>query len=307
MSRLPADDPTFRPATCSALTIDVEDGINILMQDVFNTPMEPTTRVIDNVQNLLDLFQENHTKATFYILGEIALSFPDLVKKIASQGHEIGVHGYHHDQIFRLTPQKAREDLKKAKTLIEDVSGCAVYGFRAPAFSIDEKTSWCLEILSELGFKYDSSIMPAKANRYGWPDFPKEIQQLNLKNGSTLIEVPLSVTHFIGRTIPACGGGYLRYFPYRFTQKAFTAIQQSRPVIVYLHPYEIDTVRYPDYFYKAKATLPLKKKLPLSIYRLNKGTVKRKLDLLMKEFPFKPVIEIIQDLEGEHKIPVRNL
>jgi polysaccharide deacetylase family protein (PEP-CTERM system associated) len=307
MNHSSANNISVKPATCSALTIDVEDGINILMQDIFSTAMDPTTRVIDNVQALLDLFQENNTKATFFILGEIALSYPNLVKKIASQGHEIGVHGYHHDQIFRLKPQKAREDLYKAKCLIEDVSGCAVHGFRAPAFSIDEKTSWCLEVLSELGFKYDSSIMPVKANRYGWPGFPREIQQLNLTNGSTIIEVPLSVIDFMGKTIPACGGGYLRYFPYLFTHKAFTTIRQSRPVIVYLHPYEIDTIRYPDFFYKAKAALPLKKKLPLSFYRLNKGTVKRKLGLLVKEFPFKPVIEIINDLNKLNIIPARNL
>jgi len=291
----------------SALTIDVEDGINILMRDIFNVEMQPTERVIKNVELLLDLFQSENVKGTFFVLGEIAEHYPKLVKEISSAGHELGVHGYHHDQIFKLTPQKAANDIKRAKELIEDVTGKRVYGFRAPAFSISEKTSWIFEILSNLGFTYDSSIVPAKTGRYGWPGFGKKIQRLSLQNGNSIIEVPMSVTDMLGRSVPACGGGYLRYFPYSFTKRVFQKTITDRPAVLYLHPYEIDVLKYPDYFYDAKAKLPLKKRLPLSLYRMNKNTVKEKLRKLLIEFEFKPMIDIISDYEVSHDIKIVSL
>jgi len=280
----------------SALSIDVEDGVNILMRDLFGEDMLPTGRVIDNVNVLLDLFGSYQVRATFFILGEITSAYPELVKKIAAGGHEVGVHGYNHDQIFRLTPEKARKDIHRAKALIEDVTGEAVYGFRAPAFSINKETSWVLDILAELEFRYDSSIVPTRAKRYGWPGFRQEIHRMDLPGGRQLIEVPLSVTSMFGRTIPACGGGYLRHFPYALTRNAFLKIHKERPVIVYMHPYELDTGKYPDFFYEAKATLDLKQRIPLSFYRMNKGTVKGKLEKLIKEFPFKPINELINEL-----------
>lgn len=279
----------------SALTIDVEDGINILMRDVFNVEMAPTGRVVDNVNILLELFEEKNVKGTFFILGEIAEHYPRLVKDIASKGHELGVHGFHHDQIFKMTPEKALYDIMRAKELIEDVSGNKVYGFRAPAFSVSENTKWIFDILAELGFKYDSSVMPVYAGRYGWPEMGVDIKCVQLKNGNSIIEVPMSTANIFGKKMPACGGGYLRYFPYIFTKLAFNQILKQRPAILYLHPYEIDTVKYPDYFYKAKSTLPLKRRFPLSFYRLKKGTVLGKLNLLLDEFKFMPVNDIIDE------------
>jgi len=285
----------------SALTIDVEDGVNILMRDLFGTEMSPTRRVIDNVDVLLEMFGRHDVKATFFILGEIAEAYPSLVKKIASHGHETGVHGYHHDQMFRLTPDRAREDIRRARDLIEEVTGHPVFGFRAPAFSVSPDTRWALDMIAELGFRYDSSIMPASGNRYGWKGFNREIHRMELPGGTSLIEVPLSVVDLAGRTIPACGGGYLRYFPYNMTRRSFRSILKERPVIVYMHPYELDTGKYPDFFYKAKSSLDLRKRIPLSFYRVNKGTVRRKLESLIGEFPFKPIIEIIEDYERDSK------
>jgi hypothetical protein len=125
---------------------------------------------------------------------------------------------------------------------------------------------------------------------------------MHLPNERTLIEVPLSVVNFMGKAIPACGGGYLRHLPFFITRNALLSIQKVRPAIVYLHPYELDTYRYPDYFYKAKASLKLKERVILSFYRINKGTVKKKLDNLLKEFSFKPIIEIIQEVEKKSKL-----
>lgn len=291
----------------SAFTIDVEDGINISMRDNFKVEMQPTGRVVENVEIILDICERNNVKGTFFILGEVAESFPDLIKKIDSKGHEIGIHGFHHDQIFRLTPQKLGIELTRAKKLMENLTGKKIMGFRAPAFSINSETSWALPVIAECGFTYDSSIFPSVSRRYGWKGFSKQICRLDLGNSASLIEVPLSVINVLGRDIPVGGGGYLRYFPYSLTRNAIYSIEKTRPAIVYLHPYELDTKIYPDYFYEAIAKAPLKTKLPLLAYRFKKTTVKPKLEKLTKEFRFLPLNEIIQNLEKTNQIHQFNI
>ena len=264
--------------------------------------MPPTERVIKNVRRLLEIFEKHNVRGTFFILGEIASKFPGLVKLIAEKGHEIGVHGYSHDQVYKLDKEIFKDELLKAKDLIENVTGSKVYGYRAPAFSISRNTSWALETVAELGFEYDSSIMPAKASRYGWDGFSKDIVKLILPSGQSLFEVPLSVITLFGRNVPACGGGYLRYLPYSFTDIAMRKVGKERPAVVYLHPYEIDSERYPDFFYYARARSGLKVKLPLLIYRLNKRGTAAKLERLMSNFNFRPAREIIYDLDQHGRV-----
>lgn len=298
---------TGKQKKSSMVSIDVEDGLNILMRDYFNIEMSPTERVIKNVNVLLKLFGENNIRGTFFILGEVAITYPELVKSIANEKHEIGVHGLYHDQIFKFNREKVKADIYKAKEIIEEITGTGAYGFRAPAFSIMKNTAWALEIISELGFKYDSSIMPAKANRYGWPGFCKDIVRLKLPNGNSLIEVPLSVVNILGKAVPACGGGYLRYMPYSFTRRALVSIQEHRPALVYLHPYELDKGKYPNLFYRARSSLGLREKLPLMFYRLNKKSVEGKLKKLVKEFNFKPIIDVVEDLEKQGILTAKSL
>lgn len=295
------------PYFFSALSIDVEDGLNILMRDIFNTEMPPTTRVVSNVNRLLDLFEEKNVRATFFVLGEVAKEYPSLIKSISAKGHEIGVHGFNHDQIFKLTPSSARKDISRAKAILEDITGENIYGFRAPAFSICERTSWGLDVISDLGFTYDSSIVPARRARYGWPGFDKNIHRMILPGGNSLIEVPISVIGPKGREIPVCGGGYLRYLPYIFTEISFKILQKQRPVIVYMHPYEIDEEKYPDFFYEAMRTLNIRRRIPLSLYRLNKGTVFTKLERLIRDNKFKPIIDIVHDLEKSSQLASVNI
>ena len=209
-----------------SITIDVEDGINIAMKDHFKISMPPTERVISNVDILLGLFEKHNTKATFFILGEVAEAYPDLIKKIASNGHEIGVHGYHHEQLYILKPAKVSTEIRKAKCLIEDISGSSVYGFRAPAFSINMRNPWVLNLLANLGFKYDSSIVPVRMGRYGWKGFEKQIVRIEFSNDEFLIEAPLPVIKILGYTTLTGGGGYLRYFPLFFTNWAISNISK---------------------------------------------------------------------------------
>jgi polysaccharide deacetylase family protein (PEP-CTERM system associated) len=286
----------------SALTIDVEDGISISMRDNFRMSMKPTGRVVDNVGVILDICEKNGIIGTFFILGEVAERFPELVKKIHKAGHEIGVHGYYHDQVFRLNPDSLRKSISKAKDLMENLSGQEVYGFRAPAFSVNPKTAWALPVIASCGFKYDSSIFPSLSIRYGWKNFSKHICRIQMNDSASLVEVPLSVINVLGRDLPVGGGGYLRYFPYSWTRKALNSILDERPAIVYLHPYELDVKKYPGYFHNAIARAPIKKRIILSLYRYKKKTVIPKLDQVTREFRFAPLHQIIQDLDSQGNI-----
>ena len=287
---------------CAGLSVDVEDGISIVMHDHFNIIMDPTDRVISNTNKILRIFKKNKVRGTFFILGEVAENYPDLLKQIDTDGHEIGVHGYNHEQIFKYTPERLKETLSRTKHLIEDVIGKQVFGFRAPAFSIDQHTSWALSVIAECEFFYDSSIFPSKSIRYGWEGFPKDICKLNFNHSLKLIEVPLSVTQIFGKSIPVGGGGYLRYFPLWWTKKAIANIIKERPAVVYLHPYELDKEKYPEYFYEALSSAPLKKRMQLRFYRYKKDTVEFKLNKITKDFHFAPMIEIIQMIENQSGI-----
>jgi len=277
----------------SAFTIDVEDGINIAMRDHFNVYMPPTDRVVKNTNRLLQLLDENNVKATFFILGQIATHFPELVKDIYKEGHEIGVHGHDHIQLFKFTPEEARLDLEKAKKSIEDITGEVVKGFRAPAFSVMPATDWALDIIAKAGFSYDSSIVPARLGRYGWPGFSSKIQKLALSSGLEIIEAPLPVVKMLWKYVPACGGGYLRMFPYWFSSRALKSILKKSPGIIYMHPYEIDIDKYPDYYYREMGSASLKTRLRLKSIRYNKETVYTKLKKLLQEHSFDRLDNVI--------------
>ena len=147
--------------------------------------------------------------------------------------------------------------LARAAELILETAGGEVVGHRAAAFSIVPETAWALEELADLGFRYDSSVFPFAGRRYGWAGFPRHIHWRNLAGGQTIGEVPMSVVSVLGRALPACGGGYLRHFPYAFTRWAMRRVTRERPAIVYLHPYEMDLEPGPEEFERALAAAPL--------------------------------------------------
>ena len=210
-----------------ALTIDLEDAHNIGMYDLFGIQASPSKAVVRNTMRILEILGAYNVRATFFVLGEVARTFPSLIRLIADQGHEIGVHGYHHIQFFRMNPKRAFEALSLAKKEIEQISGYHVLGHRAPAFSVRPDTAWVLETLAEVGFKYDSSIVPCKGRRYGWPGFPKDINVIKLSGGETIVEAPLSTINLLGKNIPVCGGGYLRHFPFLYTRWAIRRVEKK--------------------------------------------------------------------------------
>jgi polysaccharide deacetylase family protein (PEP-CTERM system associated) len=279
----------------NALTIDVEDYWSILQRDWLNIfDAKPTDAVLKNTRWYLQTFNDYNVKATFFVLGEVAQGFPQLIKEIAESGHEIAVHGFYHRQIFKLNRNEFKKEVGDAKKLLEDLSGREVIGHRAPAFSINKDTRWALEVLAELGYKYDSSISPMAGKRYGWPGFKKEIHTIQLPNGLSIIEVPMS-TVSLGITELGVGGGYLRHFPYLYTKLAIKRIQKKRPAVIYTHPYEIDTEEI-ELSFDTISNGEKQKALKFHNTQIrNRKTVSEKLKKLLRDFKFTTIAELIND------------
>lgn len=286
--------PVKNDSCINALTIDIEDYGAILQRDWLHIPdAEPTDAVVKNTEWFLDTLSRHNIKATFFILGEVAEKFPSLVKKIAGQGHEIGSHGFSHKQIFKLNEQQFRKEVADSKKMLEDITSTAILGYRAPAFSVMPSTEWALEVLAQEGFKYDSSVYPISGKRYGWPGFSKDICKVDLPSGNSIIEVPMSTVTVFGKTFPVAGGGYLRHFPYIVTKLAIKHIQKKRPVVLYMHPYEIDTEVKKLNFKK----LNLKDRCKAYKFHFtqlrNRNTIKQKVFKLLEDFEFVSIESIL--------------
>ena len=211
------------------LSIDWEDFSQLLGRDGSGVLTPPLPETIDRQTDImLDMLSDAGHKATFFVLGMTAQHRPDLVKKIAAEGHEIGLHGQWHINMRTLTKDQAWSDLSDSYKLVTDIIGALVYGFRAPYFSVDESNYYVLEMLADLGLIYDSSIFPLKLKRYGVANFNKEDALYVLPNGKQIIELPLTVARMYGKNIPVAGGGYMRAFPKFFLKKVFMTINTAR-------------------------------------------------------------------------------
>lgn len=232
----------------NALTIDVEDYFQVnafanhVRQDQWdNYPL----RVDGNTRRILDMLDSFSLSGTFFILGWVAERLPALTKEIHRRGHEIACHGYGHELVYAIGPERFRSDIRRAKMLLEDQCGERVNGFRAPSYSITGKSLWALDILVEEGFTYDSSIFPIMHDTYGIPDaerFPHIIQT----EAGSLVEIPLTTLQFrLGwkkMRLPIAGGGYLRLLPASLVSQAIHYVNncEKQPTILYFHPWEID-------------------------------------------------------------------
>lgn len=232
----------------NALTIDVEDyfQVNAFVRHVRPDQWDSyPLRVDRNTLRILDLLDSFTVKATFFILGWVAQRLPELVREIHRRGHEIACHGYGHELIYLIGQERFRADIRRAKILLEDQCGVAVNGYRAPSYSITNRSLWALDILVEEGFTYDSSIFPILHDTYGIPDaqrFPHTIRTA----AGPLVEFPLTTLPFqLGwkeMRLPIAGGGYLRLLPVGIIRRGIAAINQRelQPAVLYFHPWEID-------------------------------------------------------------------
>ncbi|MEX0729881.1 MAG: XrtA system polysaccharide deacetylase [Aquisalimonadaceae bacterium] len=228
----------------NALTVDVEDYFQV---GAFASRIRPEewdqwpSRVERNTDCLLALFDAHQVRATFFVLGWIAERYPDLVRRIRDQGHEVASHGYSHQLVYNQSPETFRDEAARSKALLEDILGEPVTGYRAASYSITPKSRWALDILVELGFTWDSSLFPIRHDVYGMPGTPVVPYRLETDNGGELVEFPLSTVNLLGQTLPIAGGGYFRLFPYWFSRWGLDSInRRQEPFIFYLHPWEID-------------------------------------------------------------------
>lgn len=229
----------------NALTVDVEDYFHV---SAFSKHIDRnhwdrySCRVEANTRALLEMFERAGVRATFFVLGWVTERYPGLVREIVAGGHEIACHGYSHELVYRQTPAVFRDESRRSKDMLENITQRPVRGYRAASYSIIAESIWALDILAELGFEYDSSIFPVHHDRYGMPDARREPHVLKTPAGHSLVEFPLSTFQMWRYRLPISGGGYFRLFPYWFTRYALSRInaKEQLPFIFYLHPWEID-------------------------------------------------------------------
>ena len=234
----------YPPKTVHAMTIDVEDYYHVSAFEKVISPKqwsEWPSRVEHNTERLMALFDQHNIKATFFVLGWVAERYPALIKALSDQGHEIASHGYSHQLIYNQSPELFREETARSKTILEDITGQAISGYRAASYSITPKSLWALDILAELGFSWDSSIFPVRHDRYGIPGSPQSPYTIETSAGD-ITEFPLTTATVLGQAIPAAGGGYFRQYPYQLSRWLFARASEndSRAQMFYLHPWEID-------------------------------------------------------------------
>jgi polysaccharide deacetylase family protein (PEP-CTERM system associated) len=231
----------MQPTLRNALTIDVEDYFQVSAFAPYIARSEwpqRECRVERNVDLILGLLAEHDTRATFFTLGWIAERYPEVVRRIVRQGHELASHGYGHERASDLDERAFSADIERAKHLLEDLSGNAVKGYRAPSFSIGASNQWAFDCLARAGYRYSSSIYPIRHDHYGLPDSPRFAYEVR----PGLTEVPITTLRLAGRNFPASGGGYFRLLPYALSRWMLQRVnaQDGQPGVFYFHPWELD-------------------------------------------------------------------
>ena len=232
------------PPLLNAMTVDVEDYFHVsAFAGVVPQSQWPVleSRVCRNTSRVLQILEQAGVHATFFVLGWVAERFPALVREIHAAGHELASHSFDHGLVYDKSPDAFREDLRRARIAIEQAAGVTVRGYRAPSYSITERSLWALDILVHEGYTYDSSIYPIRHDRYGIPSWPRHIQRLDREKGS-IWELPGSTVRHLGMNLPMGGGGYFRLLPYWWTRSGIHRLNhaEGRPAVFYLHPWEID-------------------------------------------------------------------
>ena len=230
-------------AIVNGLSVDVEDWFQV---GAFEEVIERgnwdslTDRVNRNTHEVLDLFDQAGAKATFFTLGWVAKRHGDLMREIVDRGHELASHGWDHARVFTFTREEFAKDIERARKTLEDASGTQIKGYRAPSFSIDQRTPWAYMELAEQGYTYSSSVAPVRHDHYGWAEAPRFA--FKPLPWADLIEIPVTTAKFAGKRLAAGGGGFFRVLPYAFSRWAIRQVnrEDERPAVFYFHPWEID-------------------------------------------------------------------
>jgi polysaccharide deacetylase family protein (PEP-CTERM system associated) len=274
------------------MTVDVEDYFHV---SAFEASVPRArwdsleSRVVGNTERLLDLFQRARVRGTFFVLGWVAERHPALVRRIAEAGHELASHGFGHRLVYDQSPEEFREDLRRSRAVISSAASAPVRGYRAPSFSITERSLWALDVIREEGFVYDASIFPIRHDRYGMPSAPRHFHAIERAAG-TLWECPGSTVRVAGTNLPVAGGGYFRLLPYAWTRWGIARLNRTerRAAIFYLHPWEIDP---------GQPRLPGSRLSRLRHYT-NLDKTEARLERLLAEFRFAPLGDLLAPLCG---------
>lgn len=280
------------------LTVDVEDWTQSTLD--FDAPLDARCR--RNTLAMLDLFDALGARGTWFVQGLLARQHPDLVRAIADRGHEVGCHAYSHRPLFSMTDAELDREIGDGRARVEDAGGVAVRGFRAPDFSLGRPARELAEVerrifaaLARHGFRYDSSVVPARTRRYGVSRAPRG--PFWLREG--LVEIPLTTVR-VGRRLPALGGGYLRLFPLAVSRLAMAQAAEDRRVpVVYVHPYELDRHELTD----VRRMRPIPWRLRVS-QGVGRATVAAKLAALTRDRSFVRMGELAARVEAEGELPV---
>jgi polysaccharide deacetylase family protein (PEP-CTERM system associated) len=271
------------------LSFDVEEHFHV---SAFASPMRRRhwdrfeSRVERNMQKILLMLDDQKVKATFFVLGWVAERHPRMVRDLVEQGHEVASHGYAHELITAQTPVLFREDVRKAKRILEDVTGTSVLGYRAPSFTITSETQWALPILVEEGYSYDSSIFPVFHDLYGLPGAIPWCHEISTPAGA-LWEIPPSSFGLVGIRIPVAGGGYFRLFPYPLLRSMLKRLEKDgHSLVMYLHPWELDPAQ-------PRMQGALRSRVR---HYLNLEKTESRLKCLLQDFTFCPLREAVPTL-----------
>jgi len=270
----------------NGLSVDVEDYFHVrnfagtIAFEDWETMIETSSI---GVARVLDLLDRHQTKATFFILGWVAAHHPELVRRIATAGHEIACHGYLHDPVADLKPEQFRADLAAAKELLEEIVGFPVVGYRAPSFSINETCLWALDILIEEGFRYDSSLFPGRTVPVGFCGADRRPVVIK-RAGGELVEFPLTRLDVPGKSLPFAGGGYFRLYPYSLIRAGLRRINRRAPAVIFFHPWELVPEQPPGAAPRASRFK----------HYVNLAGFERKLDRLLTDFRFQPLRKMLR-------------
>jgi polysaccharide deacetylase family protein (PEP-CTERM system associated) len=272
----------------NALSVDVEeyyDGLEFEAALPADERRQLPSRVERSVEIVLDVLARHSTRATFFIVGEVAEGHPGMVKRVARAGHEVACHGYRHKLVSRQNPGQFRSDVRRAKRAIEAIAGQSVIGFRAPNYSIGPAQDWAYDILLEEGFLYDSSSYPVHHDRYGNPRAPRFFHEIRRHGPLSLIEFPVATARVFGTNLQIGGGGLFRLFPTSWIVYGLLRENRrhGRPGMFYFHPWELD----PD---QPRVPMP-----PLHRFRhyANLARYQGKLEALLRRVRFTTAREVL--------------
>jgi len=272
----------------NAMSIDLEEWYHSELVEGRRSSFSQAEEATNPILELLDRYQ---TKASFFIVGEVAEQNPGLIQSIFEKGHEIGCHTFSHKLLWKLDESLFRGEIEHFQSVMERILGkIKIKGFRAPCFSLDNRSKWALRVLSDYGYQYDASIFPVKINPlYGISGAPAQPYRISFEDvrkedpQSPLMEFPLCPLTIGRLKIPISGGFYFRILPLPFLYWGLKRINRDKPFLLYFHPWE-------SYEKTPRFKLPLFNRV-ISYYGVSSAL--KKLEFLLEHFKFSRVDHIL--------------